>query len=55
MVRYNAMAAAAWQDGNEGRGSREEKKTGQHLNVYLRDCPRAEECPHEFVEVSTQE
>jgi hypothetical protein len=22
--------------------------------VYLRDCPRAEECPHEFVEVSTQ-
>ena len=31
------------------------RKTGQHLNVHLRDCPRAEECPHEFVEVSTQE
>jgi hypothetical protein len=24
-VRYNALAASAWQDGNEGRGSREEK------------------------------
>ncbi|KAK4364421.1 hypothetical protein RND71_015779 [Anisodus tanguticus] len=22
----------------------------QHQHVYLRDCPRAEECPHEFVE-----
>lgn len=22
--------------------------------MYLRDCPRAEECPHEFVEVFTQ-
>ena len=35
--------------------SAKKRKTGQHLNVYLRDCPRAEECPHEFVEVSTQE
>ncbi|KAK4343631.1 hypothetical protein RND71_036725 [Anisodus tanguticus] len=26
----------------------------QHQHVYLRDCPRAEECPHEFVEVFTQ-
>lgn len=24
------------------------------MNLYLRDCPRAEECPHEFVEVSTR-
>lgn len=24
------------------------------INLYLRDCPRAEECPHEFVEVSTR-
>jgi hypothetical protein len=22
--------------------------------VYLKDCPRAEECPHEFVQVPTQ-
>ena len=27
--------------------SAKKRKTGQHLNVYLRDCPRAEECPHE--------
>lgn len=27
------------------RGISKEKKTGQQLNVYLRDCPRAEECP----------
>lgn len=25
--------------------SAKKRKTGQHLNVYLRDCPRAEECP----------
>ncbi|KAJ0074601.1 hypothetical protein Patl1_37613 [Pistacia atlantica] len=25
VVRYNALAASAWQDGNEGRGSKEEK------------------------------
>ncbi|PPR93173.1 hypothetical protein GOBAR_AA27507 [Gossypium barbadense] len=25
VLRYNALAASAWQDGNEGRGSREEK------------------------------
>ena len=25
VVRYNALAASAWQDGNEGRGSREER------------------------------
>lgn len=24
------------------------------IHVYFRDCPRAEECPHEFVEVSTR-
>ena len=52
-----------WKGGVGGGGVRwggaddkaKKRKTGQHLNVHLRDCPRAEECPHEFVEVSTQE
>lgn len=29
------------------------EKRDQHLSVYLRDCPQAEECPYELVELST--
>jgi len=36
------------------RNQQRKEKLVLIINVYLRDCPRAEECPHEFVEVSTR-